>query len=256
MRRIVSYTTAGLAAVAALAACNVESEGPAEATAVAGSTTSFGAQPGAVADGLTVVGAGEAAGEPDVLRATVGVEVQRPEVQDALDEANAATEQVLAALDEAGIAPEDRQTRDFSVRPAGEPGDDGAPSGYAVTNLVEATVRDLDTVGSVLDAAVEAGGDHARVHGVHFDLDDDQEQLRAARAAAVADARATAEEYAQLVDAELGELIAIDDQTIVSPLRADDATAAEMAAADSADVPIEPGERDVVVRITTRWSLR
>lgn len=222
----------------------------ADATGVAAAGT---AGPGGAAmDGVTVTGAGEATGEPDVLSATVGVEVERDDVQQALDDANAATEQVLAALDDAGVAEQDRQTRDFAVRPAFGP--EGQEGGYTVVNLVEATVRDVDRVGEVLEAAVAAGGDDARVQGVRFDLEDDRDQLAAAREAAVADARASAEQYAELAGVELGELLAIDDRSVSSPRRAG---GEEMAMDDAAasPVPIEPGERAVVVQVTARWSL-
>lgn len=207
----------------------------------------------AVAPGLTVTGAGDATGTPDVVRVTVGVEVQRDAVQPALDEANAATNRVLAALDEADIAAQDRQTTEFSVRPAYGGGPEGGEqiSGYVVTNLVEVTVRGTDRVGPVLQAITDAGGDATRIQGVRFDLENDGSQRQAARQAAFEDARTTAEQYAQLAGRSLGELIGIEEVTTGSPRTA---MAQEAAGADAA-VPIEPGEQQVVVRIVTRWAL-
>lgn len=252
--RAITSLLAGLALI--LAACSPSGE---EASTPPGATAAqagnVGPTASAVVEGITVAGAGEATGTPDVVRMTVGVEVERDDAQAALDDANARTQEVLAALDEAGIAPEDRQTQDFSIRPVHREGPDGRPviRGYMVRNLVEATVRDVDRVGEILQVAAEAGGDDVRIQGVHFDLEDDSEQLAAAREAALEDARAKAEQYAQLAGASLGQLVAIEDQTTGSPR---EATPAPLAREDAAaSVPIEPGQESVIVRVVTRWTL-
>ena len=241
-----------------VAGCTTSDDGP-----VADTTSSRGATPVAAststgvtgsADGITVTGSGVATGAPDVARITVGVEVLRDDVQQALDAANTATAEVLAVLDEQGIAEQDRQTRDFSIYPDQRGGEDGRIelAGYRVRNLVEATVRDVDAVGAVLQAAAEAAGDDARVEGVQFTLEDDGAQLTAAREAALADAREKAEQYAGLIGAELGEPVAVQETTLGQP-RAATEGAADMA---DASVPIEPGAQDVVVQVTVRWTVR
>lgn len=209
-----------------------------------------------VAAGITVSGAGQASGAPDVVRVTVGVRVVRETVDEALDAANAATEQVLAALDDAGIAAEDRQTRDFSINPEyGGDSANGGPQivGYAVSNLVEAKIRQVDRAGAILTAVADAGGDATRIQGVSFALEDDGEQVAAAREAAFADARARAEQYAELAGVSLGGLIGITDVTVSTP-RPAETLGAEAARADS-PVPIEPGAQQVTVSVTVRWAL-
>lgn len=253
-------TTAEAASAAESAVARANGEdgldaAPADTTLAATKVEGDAASDGA---GITVRGAGEATGTPDVVRVTVGVDVRRPTVQDALDRANAATQRVLDGLDDEGVAKDDRQTRQFSIRPEYDDGDaDGTPrvTGYGVSNLVEATVRDIDRVGAILSAVAEAGGDDVRIQGVGFDLEDDGEQVAAARRAAFADARATAEQYAELAGAELGPLISIEDTSVNSPRSAEVAQAALSAAAESA-VPIEPGEQQVVVQTTVRWSVQ
>lgn len=234
-------------------------EGVAAADAVVGSagglTIGAGGEAG-VAPGVTVSGSGQASGTPDVVRVTVGVSVVRDTVDEALDAANASTERVLAALDDAGVAAEDRQTRDFSIFPQyGGETSDGSPriTGFTVSNLVEAKIRDVDRVGGILTAVADAGGDDTRIQGVRFALEDDSEQVAAARRAAFADARARAEQYAELAGVSLGGLIGITDVSVSSP-RSVDEFAAEAAAADAA-VPIEPGTQQVVVTVTVRWAL-
>lgn len=214
------------------------------------------------AEGITVIGTGRISGEPDTLRATVGVEVERPSVEGALDSANAAASRVTGALREQGVEERDIQTTEFSVRPRfgepsvqpqpGGPQDDSEIRGYVVTNLVEVTIRDMERVGEVLQAAVEAGGDAARVQGVRFTLEDNEALLQAAREAAFADARQRANHYAQLADRELGPLISLSEETESDPPRPMEGAAAEGAAAQA--VPVMPGEEEVSVRITAVWA--
>jgi uncharacterized protein YggE len=248
---------------AAEPAVAVPAEEPADAgAAVAAADIAVGSavaattsDPGGVAAGITVSGSGQATGTPDVVRVTVGVRVVRATVDEALDAANAATDRVIGALDDAGVAAEDRQTRDFSIAPEyGDSGDGRAEIvGYAVSNLIEAKIRDVGSAGAVLTAVADAGGDDTRIQGVSFALEDDGEQVAAAREAAFADARARAEQYAQVAGVALGELIGITDVTVTSPRSAEVLAGP---AADSAAVPIEPGTQQVTVNVTVRWALQ
>ena len=214
------------------------------------------------AEGITVIGTGRISGEPDTLRATVGVEVERTSVQEALNAANAAASRVTSTLREQGVEEQNIQTTEFSVRPRfaeppvqpapGEPQGETEIRGYIVTNLVEVKVRDLERVGEVLQAAVEAGGDAARVQGVRFTLEDNEELLQAAREAAFADARRRANHYAQLADRELGSLVSLSEEAESETPRPMEGAAAEGAAAQS--VPMMPGEEEVTVRITAVWA--
>lgn len=254
------WTTTIAGGALLLAACTTGGDVDDEAGATTGPSAELATSPappveqGAATDGVTVTGSGVATGEPDVVRVTVGVEVEREDVQEALDDANAATADVLAALDDEDVADEHRQTRDFAVHPVQQ--DDGQGqielAGYGVRNLVEATVHDVDRVGAIVQAAAEAAGDDARVQGVRFDLDDDGEQLLAAREAALADARDRAAQYAEMLGVELGEPVAIEERTLGAPRQAEMADDAQLDAAEG--VPVEPGEQDVTVQVTARWS--
>lgn len=219
-----------------------------------------GPSPWSPSEAITVNGTGRITGSPDTLRATVGVEVQRPAVQEALDAANAAVDQVLTALEEAGVADDDLQTMQFSVHPQYRHREGQPPeiTGYVVTNLVEAKIRDLDNVGAVLSQAVSAGGDAARVQGIAFALEDNAALLADARAAAFADARSKAEQYAELAGVELGELLSISEVNADLPppvAYGDTAAMEESARGAAAPVPVRPGSQEVAVTVTASWDL-
>lgn len=213
----------------------------------------------APAAGITVEGSGRISGQPDTLTATVGVEVERPTVQEALDAGNAGAQQVIDAVIGAGVAEEDIQTARFEVHPRYDqgPGQE-APviRGYLVTNLLEVRIRDVDAAGEVLAAATEAGGGDARVQGIRFSLEDNEALVAQARERAFADARGRAEDYAQLAGRELGALVSVDETFTPAPPSEEFAGEAVLdRAAPAARVPVQPGEQEVEVRVTTVWSL-
>lgn len=210
----------------------------------------------AAAQGVTVTGVGRVSGEPDVLWVTVGVEVAAARVQQAVDDANAAADQVLTALRGSGVADEDIQTREFSVQPEYRYPDNAPPevTGYRVSNLAEAKVRDLARVGEVLSAAVGSGGSAARVHGVSFALEDNEALLEEARAAALAQARTKAEQYAALAGHQLGELVSVEEATSEVPPPVPFAAEEAAAAAGGSPIPIAPGQQEVAVSVTAVWS--
>lgn len=215
---------------------------------------------GAVAaahEGVTVTGVGEASAEPDTLRATVGVHVVRPDVETAFDDAAAAADRVLAAVREHGVADEDVQTRELSVRPEHEPRPEEPPriTGYAVTNLVEVTIRDVDAAGELLASVADAAGDDARIEGLRFSLAEDDAVLEQARQEAFEDARRKADHYAQLAGLSLGDLVSITEAGGQAPPPAR-LSGEAVADAGGAAPPVMPGQQQIRVQLTATWSLR
>jgi uncharacterized protein YggE len=160
---------------------------------------------------ITVVGEGTVKIKPDIAQANIGVEVIRPTVKAASSGAKESMDAVLKALKEQGVGEKDIQTSGFSVwteRPYGPEG----PSDevlYHVSNQVAVTIRDLDTVGTVLDAAIEAGANN--IYGVTFSLDDPSQVESRAREKAVANAQAKAQELATLNDVEVGDVVSVSE---------------------------------------------
>ena len=239
--RLVALLAAGVVAVALAA------------SALTGGTASAQVEGDDGADtGVRVAGVGTASARPDVLRFRVGVEVTADTVDAALASANAAAASVLAALEQRGVDERDVQTAAVEVHPRYDANGQEI-TGYVVREDLSVTVRELETAGATISAAVEAGGDAARLSGVQFALEDDAEVLAEARDRAYASARAKAEQYAELAGRELGAVLHIAedvDQRSPQPYLA----AAESRAA--APVPLAPGSAEVTVRVDVRWALR
>ena len=171
---------------------------------------------------ITVVGRGEVKARPDVATTNLGVEVTAPTVAAAMDDAEGRMNAILAALEAAGITDKDIQTSNFSISFERQPvevqpreGEKALPGVYRVSNMVQVKIRDLDKVGEVIDAAVQAGANN--VWGVSFSLEDTDALEIEARKEAVADARARAESLATLNEVEVGEVIAVSEVIGSSP---------------------------------------
>ena len=161
---------------------------------------------------ITVVGEGSVKIKPDIAQANIGVEVIRPTIKAASSGAKESMEAVLQALKEQGVDEKDIQTSGFSVwteRPYGPEGPSGDELLYHVSNQVAVTIRDLDTVETVLGAAIEAGANN--IYGVTFSLADPSQVESRARKEAVANAQAKAQELAALNDVEVGDVVSVSE---------------------------------------------
>lgn len=202
---------------------------------------------------ITVVGQGTASAPPDAAIVRLGVETTAVAANDALDAANRSAQVILDVVTGAGVAESDVQTTDVSVYPTYD-NDGRTITGYVATNRVVVTVRDLDGLGALLDAATGVVGDDIRIDGLTFTLDDPAAADAAARSDAIDDARARAEGYANSADVELGEVLSISETgAIVSPLPAYDGA---MASGEGADqVPIAQGEQTRYASVTVVYAI-
>lgn len=161
---------------------------------------------------ITVVGEGVVNVEPNVARTNIGVEVLRPSVEEASAENNRIVAALLATLTELGIEDKDIQTSSFNVY-AERYGADGLAAEdetqYRVSNTVTVIIRDLDQVGAVLDASIQAGANN--IYGVEFLLDDATAARSDARKLAVEGAKANAEELAALNGVKVGQILSISE---------------------------------------------
>jgi len=161
---------------------------------------------------ITVVGEGTVKIKPDVAQANIGVEVMQPTVKEASREAKDMMDAVLVALKQQGIDEKDIQTSGFSIwadRPYSPEGMPSEKVTYRVSNNVAVTIRDLDKVGAVLDAAIEAGANN--IYGVTFSLGDPSQLESDAREKAVADGKAKAQELAELSGVQVGDVISVSE---------------------------------------------
>ena len=89
--------------------------------------------------------------------------------------------------------------------------------GYQVTNTLTVKVRDLDSMGNVIDGASEAAGNLIRVNSVSFTIEDTKPLQNEAREEAIADLLTKAATMAELAGVELGKLVYLTESGGSSP---------------------------------------
>jgi uncharacterized protein YggE len=205
--------------------------------------------------GITVSGVGDATVEPDTGFIDIGVQVTRASVAESRDAAAATATRVIASAKANGVESRDIQTTSLSITPTYEHVRDSEPrvSGYQVTNTLGVRVRDLAMFSTIIDAAVDAAGDDARVNDIRFGREDTGAAVADARAAAMADARARAGQLAGLAGLRLGRAVAIQETTHAAGPRPMMERAMFSVAGDR--TPIEAGSSKVTVSVVVRYSI-
>lgn len=166
----------------------------------------------ALARTITVVGEGRVRMRPDMAQTNIGVEVVSDTVKEASRQAAETMGAVMEALKAQGVDEKDMQTAGYSIwveRPYGPEGPARDESLYHVSNSVSVTIRDLDKVGPILDAAIEAGANN--IYGVNFNVAEPGVLMSEARQKAVVDAQAKVQELAGLNNVQVGEVISISE---------------------------------------------
>lgn len=125
--------------------------------------------------------------------------------------------------------------------------------GFEVRNQLSVKVRDLTAIGRVIDTVTEAGGDLIRFQGVSFTIEDDEALKDQARAAAVEDLMAKANDVAALTGVELGEMVYVtESRGSVFPQFARNESVGFAAAAPT---PIQVGELQVSVSLQAAFNI-
>ena len=225
-----------------------------QAVAPAAAQTSEATSDHSPAQTITVLGQGSAFASPDIARVSVGVETSGETISEAVTENEVMMNAILAALAATGIADKDIQTMNYSIQldrypePMPRVESSGEPQPvYRVSNMVNVTIRDLEAVGDVLDAVIEAGANN--IWGVTFALEDKTEAQAEARAVAVEDALARATALAELNGVALGPVMAISE--VIGGGMAPMAIQVERAAAGGS--AISPGELELGYQVQVTY---
>lgn len=154
------------------------------------------AETSAKSGSLTVDGTGSVKGKPDTITLSMGVDVDGGTVSAALSRSNDRANALLTLLKNAGVKEDDIATSNFSIWPNYDK-EGTRVTGYHVSNMVTATLRDLAKAGETIDAAARAVGDEIRMSGVSFGIADDTGMVEQARQDAVKNARSKADQLAK-----------------------------------------------------------
>jgi hypothetical protein len=202
---------------------------------------------------VSVVGNAVLRTEPDEAMVVVILSALKDAPGPALEDVARRIEALVALLDELGIASSDRSTTGISVHEDFDHTQEGRRSlGHRAASAIAVRLTDLDLIGRLVTRATTEL--HARVDGPRWQIAAENPiRLEAARQAA-ADGQRKARAYAEGVGARLGALIRLAEPEAAKyfPRRGG---LIPLAAASTADMPVEPGEQEIAATIEVTFAL-
>ena len=201
---------------------------------------------------LSVSGEGKVSVTPDIALMSLSVISRDAFINAAWDDNNTKTDAAIAAIRGRGVAEGDILS-DFSLYQQERYDQFGQPTGeitYVVTHTLTVKVRDLTKIGAILGAAQAAGVNS--VGGISFSLEDPAPAVSQARALAVADARARAEEIAEGLGVKVGKVLTVNEYGISVPYAMDKAYGI---GGGGSSVPIQTGSWDVSMTVSVVFEI-
>jgi uncharacterized protein YggE len=204
---------------------------------------------------ISLASDGETRTAPDIAEVRLGVSSIAKTASEALAQNAEKMNSVVAALKGASLAAKDIQTSALNVN-AQYTYDQNQPprlTGYEANSQISAKVRNLDHLGSTLDATIAAGA--TQLEGVDFGLANPAAAEDAARERAIKRLRKKADLYAHASGYRVVRLVSL----VEGPMAPSPSPAplvrfgANMAA--KASTPIEPGELKITVELTGLYEL-
>lgn len=205
---------------------------------------------------LSVNGTGKAYLTPDIAYIYIGVQTENADAAEAVAENNTKAQKIVDAIKAFRIDAKDIQTTNFSIFPQQQYDPNGKLTGviYMVNNTVYVTLRDIEMVGDVIDAAVTSGAN--TINSIQFDVEDKADALSEARKSAVADARKQAEELATAAGVSLGAVQSMSSYTSGTPVPMYEGKGGGGVFADqAAAAPISAGQLIVQVDVSIVFAI-
>ncbi len=205
--------------------------------------------------GIQIATEGVVRVEPDLASVSLAVQSKRTQtLEQARAEAAEAMAAVLKTLGAKGVASNDIQTTGLRVGPEYDYVErERRLAGYVGRHQVQVTLRNLEEVGPVVDAALAASRDAGQLQGIRFGIAKPERARAEARSDALARATRAARQIAEESSLQLGPIFAVtehpDEGTGPSPL-------ALSRAEGSSTTRVEAGTIEVRVRLTVSWSVR
>jgi hypothetical protein len=206
---------------------------------------------------LVMTGTGRTVGVPDELAFTLSVGLVRPDLKTALADANATMDRVLGSLDRLGVRRSDVQTTGLTMNAVYDYHSSGPPTlrGYHVGQRAQVLVRDLATGGQAVSAAVAAGGNQVRVGSIGLRIADTEGLLAKSRDAAVQEATAKAQEYADATGQTLGDVLSLRE-VHATPVTPQTLPFARVPLDSLSALPVRAGRDKLAVTVRIEWSFR
>jgi uncharacterized protein YggE len=200
---------------------------------------------------IAVSGTGTVTLDPDVGWFMASVTTKAATASQAEEQNTAAMAKILSALKSNGIADKDIQTVEYSLSPIYQESRDPSQMpilvGYSVRHTIQVTVKDLASLGKMIDVAISNGA--TDIGGVYFGLSDEKAQQAQTEAIdkAVKDAAGKAKTIAESMGVKLVGPINVSLGYYYAPARMD-------YKAEAGPVSIMPGQLEYTVNVQITYA--
>lgn len=202
---------------------------------------------------MKVTGEGAISVAPDKAELTVGVITENQQLAPGQSENNARITSIINALLQLGLSREQIKTTEFRIQPQYDyiEGKEVFRN-YKITHLLQITLPQVDTVGTVVDTAVMQGANF--VGNIQFTLSHPEQVYNQALSLALLDSYQKAATLTQT----MGVALCCVPQNIQELTQAPTPRMMYGVAplAKSTPTPIEPGELQIVARIQAEYAYR
>lgn len=200
-----------------------------------------------------VSGEGKVVVVPDEGSVMLGVRKEGRSIKQVQEQVNTIMQDLSAKLKGLGIEDKDIRTSQYSFYPDWE-----QKGNYTAYAQVEVKIRDLEKVSPALDLVGTLGLEN--VSGPSFGLSDRlrDKTVKEARAEAIDEAKAKAEELAGLAGMKLGRIVNISEGNVgvPVPMYVPAEVAMDKESVLETQTPVEPGSNEVVVNVTLSYETR
>lgn len=209
-------------------------------------------------DVFTVTGEGKATSTPDLAKVDVGVYSDGTTVGAVQQTNTQKMNAVIAAVKALGVKDADVQTSNYRLDPKIDWEDNHRNViGYTLTQTLNIKVRNLDTVGQVIEKATASGANE--IYGIQFTIDDPTTLQEAARLKAIEDAERKAKKLTDALGLKIIKVVTFSENGSSQPGPIPYLERADLkapSAALAAPPQIEAGSLDVNTTVSVTFEVR
>jgi len=163
---------------------------------------------------INITGDGETTATPDIAYLFLGVTTDKPTTTEAVSANSISINNVIAAIKKEGINDVDIKTTNYSINPKYNYDKTTGASilvGYTVSNTLSVTVRDIGSVGRIIDIAIANGSNTS--NGVSFGISDYEKYYNMALLNALANAQGKAQVVSNFLNMKLTTPVKITENS-------------------------------------------
>lgn len=206
---------------------------------------------------ISVTGFSEINAKPDVVEITLTVISENKDLGIASNENNQKINTIITFLKENNIEDRDIKTKLYNISPRYEYLNDYKNRylvSYEVNQSLNVKVRDLDSVGEIIEGATSRGANN--ISNLQFIIDNDELLKEQAREKAIEDAKSKAKKLEKELGISLKDIIGFYENTYTPAVNREYNAMKAMDSATMSAPSIQPGENNITSNVNIVYKIK